>query len=164
MAKDREGLASAAGTTRADRVVRNPEFEAAVRASFERQRFMNTLGARLAHVAPGRVEIELPYSATLSQQHGYLHAGVLATIADSACGYAALTLCEPGMEVLSVEFKLNLLAPARAPRFLAAGEVVRSGRTLSVCRADVFGIERESRELVATMTATIIHRPTSQEA
>ena len=154
-----DGGPSAARETSGEFIVRNPEFEAAVRASFARQQFMSTLGARLGHIAPGRVEIELPFSPALGQQHGYLHAGALATVADSACGYAALTLCEPGLEVLSVEFKLNLLAPALAPRFLAAGEVVRSGRTLSVCRADVFGLRDESREQVATMLATIIHRP-----
>ena len=159
MPRQRDASASAAGGKIAGRGVRNPEFEAAVRASFARQRLMSTLGARLAVVNPGRVDIELPFSAAFGQQHGYLHAGVLATIADSACGYAALTLCEPGMEVLSVEFKLNLLAPARAPRFLATGEVIRPGRTLTVCRADVLGIEENSRELVGTMTATIIHRP-----
>ena len=154
-----DGGPSAAHETSGEFVVRNPEFEAAVRGSFVRQQFMATLGARLGRISPGRVEIELPFSPALGQQHGYLHAGALATVADSACGYAALTLCEPGLEVLSVEFKLNLLAPALAPRFLAAGEVVRSGRTLSVCRADVFGLGGESRELVATMLATIIHRP-----
>src|SRR5262249_59191989 len=93
------------------------------------------------------------------QQHGFVHAGGLAAIADSACGYAALTLCDPGYEVLSVEFKLNLLEPARAPWFLATGEVVRSGGTISVCRGEVYGVEGDERELVATMLATMIHRP-----
>jgi len=139
--------------------VRNPEFEGAVRTSFARQKFLSTLGASLVEVSPGRVSIELPFSAALGQQHGFAHAGALATVADSACGYAALTLCDRGFEVLSVEFKLNLLAPARAARFVATGEVVRSGRTLSVCRADVFGLEADARELVATMLATIIQRP-----
>ena len=164
MPRTRAKVSNAVGATRAGRAVRNPDYEAAVRASFARQRFMHTLGASLGEIAPGRVSIELPFAKAIGQQHGYVHAGALATIADSACGYAALTLCAPDMEVLSVEFKLNLLAPATAPLFLATGEVVRSGRTLAVCRADVVGIEAESEELVATMTATIIHRPAREEA
>jgi len=118
---------------------------------------MGLIGAELSRVEPGVVEIALPYRADLAQQHGYLHAGVVATIADSACGYAAYTLMPPDSEVLSVEFKVNLLRPAKGKQFLAVAEVVKSGKTLTVVRADVFGIDAESkRELVATMLATMI--------
>src|SRR6188472_3498337 len=91
---------------------RNPRFESEVRTSFARQSFMASLGAELVHVAPGEVDIALPFSPALCQQNGYLHAGALASVADSANGYAAFTLCEPGVDVLAVEFKINLLAPA----------------------------------------------------
>jgi uncharacterized protein (TIGR00369 family) len=138
---------------------KNPDFAAAVRRSFDRQALMATLGAALARVEPGEVDIALPFSARLSQQHGYLHAGAVAAIADSANGYAALSLCPPGHEVLAVEFKINLLAPARAPEFLASGRVLRPGRTLTVCLAQVFGIEGTAREMIATMLSTIIARP-----
>lgn len=129
-------------------------FEAVVRESFARQTFMATLGATLARVAPGEVDIALPFRADLVQQNGALHAGVLASIADSACGYAALTLMPEGANVLSVEFKLNLLAPATASSFLARARVVRSGGTLTVCTADVLAGET----LVATMLGTMIRR------
>ena len=111
---------------------RDPQFEARVRASFARQRFMATLGASLEHVAPGEVVIEFTHRDVLTQQHGYLHAGVMTSVVDSACGYAALSLTEPGVGVLSVELKVNMLAPARGERFVATGRVVRAGRTLSV--------------------------------
>src|ERR1700745_710976 len=105
--------------------------------SFARQAFMETLGASLGLVERGRVHIEVPFSEHLSQQHGYLHAGVTTSIADSASGYAALTLAPSGSEVLSVEFKISLLAPARGHRFIARAQVIRSGRRLSFCTAEV---------------------------
>ncbi len=117
---------------------------------------MNLIGAELARVEPGVVEIALPFRADLAQQHGYLHAGIVATIADSACGYAAYSLMPPNSEVLSVEFKVNLLRPAKGERFVAVAEVVKSGRTLTVVRADVFGIGGDERELIATMLGTMI--------
>ena len=118
---------------------------------------MNLIGAKLSLVEPGVVEIKLPYRADLAQQHGYLHAGVIATIADSACGYAAYTLMPAGSEVLSVEFKVNLLRPAQGVEFVARAEVIKVGRTLTVVRADVFGIAEDAdRELVATMQGTMI--------
>src|SRR6185369_4393645 len=103
----------------------DPDFEARVRKSFERQVFMATLGARLAVVEAGRVAIEIPFRADLTQQHGFLHAGVIASVADSACGYAALSLMPSGVAVLSVEFKINLMKPAAGTLFRAAGQVVR---------------------------------------
>lgn len=115
----------------------DPDFEARVRASFGRQRFMATLGARLTRVEPGLCEIELDYHEALTQQHGYLHAGVSASVADSAGGYAAYTLMPAGSSVLAVEFKVNLLEPARGSRFVARGRVLRAGKRLSVCELEV---------------------------
>jgi uncharacterized protein (TIGR00369 family) len=134
---------------------RNPDFERVVRESFARQSFMATLGAVIERVAPGAVDIGVPFSDALCQQNGFLHAGVLASVADSACGYAALTLAAAGQDVLAVEFKINLLRPARGARFTASAQVLRAGRTLTVCRADVLG---DAGELVATMLSTVIAR------
>lgn len=138
---------------------KNPEFEAATRASFARQGLMRTLGAELVHVAPGAVDIAMPFAPAFAQQNGFLHAGTISSIADSANGYAALTLCAPGADVLAVEFKINLLAPAKAPRFIAQGRVLRAGNTLSVCQAQVYGLNGDARVLVAAMLSTIINRP-----
>ena len=137
----------------------NPDFEAAIRASFSRQPLMATMGATLARVAPGEVDIRLPYSAALCQQNGFLHAGAVASIADSANGYAAFSLAPPDTDVLAVEFKINLMAPATGSEFLACGRVLRSGKTLTVCLADVFATEGNNRTAVATMLSTIILRP-----
>ena len=137
-------------------VVRDPEFEARVRASFARQHFMATLGARLERVTPGEVTIALPFRPDLTQQHGYLHAGVVASVVDSACGYAALTVMEPGADVLSVEFKVNLMAPAAGTEFLAIGRVVRSGRTLVVCSGELRAIHNERDTVVALMQGTMM--------
>ncbi len=135
----------------------NPSFAEDVADSFARQPIMNLLGARLSLVEPGVVEITLPYRADLAQQHSYLHAGVITTIADSACGYAAYSLMPAGAEVLSVEFKVNLLRPAQGETFVARAEVIKAGRTLTVVRADVFGVaENADRKLVATMQGTMI--------
>ena len=136
---------------------KNPLFATQVRNSFERQMAMSSIGAELLIVEPGKVEIALPYRSDLTQQHGYLHAGIITTIADTACGYAAYTLMPAGSEVLSVEFKVNLLRPAKGERFVAVANVLKPGRTLTVVRADVFGIsESDERELIATMLATMI--------
>jgi uncharacterized protein (TIGR00369 family) len=138
-----------------DHEPRNPDFERVVRESFSRQTFMSTLGATLERVAPGEVVIAVPWSEALCQQNGFLHAGVLASIADSACGYAAFTLAERGTDVLAVEFKINLLRPARGNRFTARAQVLRAGRTLTIARADVLG---EDGELIAAMQSTVIVR------
>ena len=139
---------------------KNPLFATQVRNSFERQTAMSSIGAELLIVEPGKVEIALPYRSDLTQQHGYLHAGIITTIADTACGYAAYTLMPAGSEVLSVEFKVNLLRPAKGERFAAVANVLKPGRTLTVVRADVFGIsESDERELIATMLATMICLP-----
>ena len=119
---------------------------------------MATIGAELVHVAPGEVDIALPFSKQLTQQDGFLHAGVVAGAADSACGYAALTTMEPRADVLTVEFKINLLAPAAGERLLVRGRVLRAGRTLTVCRADAVTISEGQEKHVATLTATLIAR------
>jgi len=136
---------------------RNPAFAEEIKQSFTKQTIMGLIGAELSRVEPGVIEITLPYRADLAQQHGYLHAGIVTTIADSACGYAAYSLMPPNSEVLSVEFKVNLLRPAKGEKFLAVAEVVKAGKTLTVVRADVFGVDgEEQRELVATMLGTMI--------
>jgi uncharacterized protein (TIGR00369 family) len=132
----------------------DPNYEARVRASFAKQQFMATLGATMTTVQPGEVSIELPFRADLTQQHGFLHAGVVTSIIDSACGYAALTLMPPDRAVLSVEFKLNLIAPAQGATFQARGRVIRAGRTLTVCTGDLRVVGSES--VIAMMQATMM--------
>ncbi len=134
----------------------DPDYVARVRASFERQAAMATLGARLARVAPGEVDIELPFRADLTQQHGFIHAGIVSTVLDSACGYAAFTLMPADAAVLSIEFKVNLLAPARGERIVARSRVVRAGRTVSVCTADAFAVRDGQEHHVATLTGTMM--------
>ena len=134
---------------------KNPEFAADVRKSFAAQSIMQTIGAQLSRVEPGIVEISLPYRTELTQQNGYLHAGIITSIADSAAGYAAFTLMPAGASVLSVEFKVNLLRPASGEMFLARAEVIKAGKTLTVVRADVFGISGNERTIVATMQGTM---------
>lgn len=140
----------------------NPTFVEEVKESFTRQTIMNLIGGTLTRVEPGVIEITLPYRADLTQQHGYVHAGIITTIADSACGYAAYTLMPPGSDVLAVEFKVNLMRPAKGETFVARAEVVKSGRTLTVVRADVHALSHgDSRELIAIMQGTMmrLHRP-----
>ena len=128
-----------------------------VRASLSRQSFMTLLGAEPVEISPGRVVLEIANRSDLCQQNGFLHAGVITSIADSACGYSALTLMAPGSDVLSVEFKVNLLSPAVGDRFRAVGTVVRSGRTLTVCSGEVFALaEGQQDKQVALMQATMI--------
>ena len=128
-----------------------------VRASLSRQSFMTVLGAEPVEISPGRVVLEVPFRADLCQQNGFLHAGVITSVADSACGYAALTLMAPGSDVLSVEFKVNLLAPAVGDRFRAVGTVVRSGRTLTVCSGEVFALAKgRPDKQVALIQATMV--------
>jgi uncharacterized protein (TIGR00369 family) len=129
---------------------------ARVRASFERQSFMRTLGVSLLSVAPGEVVLELPFADTLTQQHGFLHAGAVSAVVDSACGYAALSLMPPEAGVLSIEFKVNMLAPAAGDRFRAIGRVVRSGRTITVCSGELVAFRGESSTQVALMQATMM--------
>lgn len=134
----------------------NPNFANEVAASFAQQSIMKLIGASLSLVEPGVVEITLPYRRDLTQQNDYLHAGIVTTIADSACGYAAFTLMPAGSGVLSVEFKVNLLRPAKGETFLARAEVIKPGKTLTVVRADVFALTESKRTLVATMQGTMM--------
>jgi uncharacterized protein (TIGR00369 family) len=132
-------------------------FEQKVRESFGRQALMATIGAQLVSVAPGAVEIRLPFGRHLTQQNDFLHAGVITTILDSACGYAALSVAPENAEVLSVEFKVNLLSPAVGESFVARAQVKRAGKTLTVCTADAFALSKGNEKLVATMQATIMN-------
>ncbi|HVE90417.1 MAG TPA: PaaI family thioesterase [Burkholderiaceae bacterium] len=135
------------------------QFEARVRTSFARQRAMDTIGATLARVEPGIVEVALTYRADLTQQHGFLHAGIVATILDSACGYAAFSLMAADVAVLTVEYKINLLRPAQGDRFIARGEVVRAGQTITVCSGAAFAYTGSDEKQVATMLATVFAAP-----
>jgi uncharacterized protein (TIGR00369 family) len=135
---------------------RDPDWDRKVRDSFARQTIMNTIGARVSALSPGFCEIELPYRRDLCQQHGFLHAGITTTIADSAAGYAAFSLMPPGASVLTVEFKVNLMAPAAGGRFLARGTVIKPGRTLTVVDAEVLAIEKGAEKAVAKLLATMM--------
>ncbi len=134
----------------------DPHFEARVRASFARLTLMQTLGARLTKVAPGEVEIDLPFRSDLTQQHGFLHAGIVTTIVDTACGYAAMSLMPANSEVLTVEYKVNFVSPAKGSRIVGRGRVTKSGRTLTVCAGDVFAVSDGEEQLVATMLTTMM--------
>ena len=135
---------------------KNPHFEQAVRNSFAAQQLMTTIGARLTVVAAGEIEIRVPFRRDLTQQHGFLHAGVVTSALDSACGYAAFTLMPQDVGVLTVEFKTNLLAPARGEELIARGRVVRAGRTITVCQAEASMLTDARETSVATMLATIM--------
>ena len=134
----------------------DPAFESRIRSSFARQGLMKTIGAHLAQVSPGEVRIELPYSKGITQQHGFVHAGILSTIADNACGYAAYTLMPANSEVLGVENKINFLAPAKGERFISIGRVVKAGRTLAVCSGEVWAYNNGQETLVAVMQTTMM--------
>lgn len=126
-----------------------------VQASFDRQQAMKLIGTELVSVSAGEVELALPFRPELTQQAGFVHAGVMTTLLDSACGYAALTAMAPGQEVVSVEFKMNLLAPAVGERFRAVGKVRRAGRTLVVCTGEAFALKDGQEKLVCLMQATM---------
>jgi len=135
---------------------RDPNFETRVRANFDKQRLMTTIGATLERVEAGKVDIRLPFRNDLTQQNGFLHAGTIAAVADSACGYAALSLMPADADVLSIEFKVNMLAPAKGDAIVARGVVIRAGRTIMVCRADVVSITGSDEKLVAAMQGTMM--------
>ena len=135
----------------------NLSFVEEIKDSFAKQTIMGLIGGELTRVEPGVVEISLTYRNDLTQQHGYVHAGIITTIADSACGYAAYSLMPPNSDVLAVEFKVNLLRPAKGDSFVARAEVIKSGRTLTVVRADVHALSSgDKRELVAIMQGTMM--------
>ena len=134
-----------------------PDFEERVRASFARQAVMTTIGAELTLVRPGTVEIEMPYTERLTQQHGFLHAGIVSTALDSACGYAGYTVMPAGAAVLTIEFKVNLLAPGKGERFLFRGSVTKPGRTIIVADGQAYAFSASGEaKLFATMTATLM--------
>ena len=140
---------------------KDPLFADRVRASFARQRAMHALGVEITRLAAGEIELAMPYEASFTQQHGFVHAGIMATVLDSACGYAAFSLMPAEAAVLTVEFKTNLLAPAKGERFLFRAQVVKPGRTLTVCEGRAFALENGAQtgsqeRLVASMSGTLV--------
>jgi uncharacterized protein (TIGR00369 family) len=133
---------------------KDPHYEQRVRSSFGRQAAMKTIGAFLAEIEPGRVVIELPFSDALTQQHGFLHAGIVATALDSACGYAAFSLMPHDAGILTIEYKINLVAPGQGQLFRMEGTVVKPGRTITLVEGRAFAIDQGKDRLIATMTAT----------
>ena len=134
----------------------NPDFAERVRESFARQAFMAHIGAVLSDVQPGRCEINLPYREELTQQHGFFHGGIIGTLADNACGYAAFTLAPADASILTVEYKMNIVSPGDGERLVARAEVVRPGRSLVVCRGDVYAVKNDTEKLAATALATMM--------
>lgn len=139
--------------------IRNPDYQSHVRDTFSKQGFMTMIGAVISRLAPGEVEIELPSTEELLQHHGYLHGAVIAGIVDTACGCSALTLMPPGFSVLTVEYKVNFLAPATGELIVARGRVVKSGRRLTVCSGDAFAVADGEERLVAALVATMVGLP-----
>ncbi|MCO5063320.1 MAG: PaaI family thioesterase [Rhizobiaceae bacterium] len=140
----------------AAKIVPAADFEDRVRASFAKQNVMRAIGAELTYVTPGTIEIEMPFSADLTQQHGFLHAGIISTALDSACGYAAFSLMPPSAGVLTIEFKVNLLAPGKGERFLFRGSVTKPGRTIIVADGEAYAMNDGEAKLIATMTGTLM--------
>ncbi|WP_157019481.1 PaaI family thioesterase [Mesorhizobium xinjiangense] len=141
----------------AAKIVPEADFEERVQASFARQNAMKTVGAELTRVAPGMVEIEMPHSDGFTQQHGFLHAGVISMVLDSACGYAAYSLMPRDAAVLTIEFKVNLLAPGKGERFLFRGSVTKPGRTIIVADGQAYAFDETGEaKLIATMTGTMM--------
>ena len=136
--------------------IRDPHYDERVRASFARQRAMQTLGVSIRRLAPGEIELEMPYDLAYTQQHGFTHGGIVTTALDSACGYAAFSLMPKDAAVLTVEFKTNLLAPAKGDCFAIIGRVVKGGRTITVCEGQAFHVQDGKPRLIATMTGTLM--------
>ena len=133
-----------------------PDVEQRIHTSFARQGLINTLNGKIVHASSGELHIEAPFDKRFTQQDGFLHAGIVTTLMDSACGYAAYTLMPADSRVLSVEFKVNFLNPARGKRFRAEGRVIKSGKTISVCEGKLFALQSGEEQLVAIMQATMI--------
>jgi uncharacterized protein (TIGR00369 family) len=134
----------------------DPNFEAKVRGSFARQGLMTNIGARLTSILPGEVEIEVAWREDITQQQGFVHGAVVAAIVDTACGYASFTLMPAGVEVVTVEFKINFIAPAVGDKMIARGRVTKAGKTLTVCSGDAFAVKDSKEKLVATLQATMM--------
>ncbi len=138
---------------------RNPDYRAIATDTFDRQRAMKTLGISIARLEPGEVDLAMPYSPDFTQQNGFVHAGVITAGLDNACGIAAFTLMPAGADILTVEFKTNLLAPAKGERFVFRAVVVKPGRTLTVCEGRAYAVHDGAETLVATMTGTLMALP-----
>jgi uncharacterized protein (TIGR00369 family) len=142
---------------------RDPRYDQRTRSSFDSQGFMHHLGAKIVEVRPGNVVVEVHFGEFLSQQHGYFHGGVVAALADVASGYAAFSLLEPDASNVTVEFKLNLLAPAEGERLIARGSVIKTGNTLTVCQSNVFSVTAAGEKLCATALSTFMALPGKAE-
>jgi len=137
--------------------VRNPDFENRVRGNFALQTAMQSFGMEISKIEPGHVVLEMAYAENFTQQHGFHHAGIATTGMDTACGYAAFSLMDPDAEVLTVEFKTNFLAPAKGSRFSFHGEVIKPGKTLTICEGKAFALTGSmAPKLIATMSATMM--------
>ena len=134
----------------------DPNYESRIRTSFNKQEIMKTIGAKLVKVLPGEVHIEFSFMESLTQQHGYIHAGVITSVVDSACGYAAHTLMSADSEVLTIEYKVNFMFPAKGDRFKGIGRVLKPGRNITVCSGDVIAFDNGKEKIIATMLATMI--------
>ena len=134
----------------------DPNYESRIRSSFDKQEAMKTIGANLVKVLPGEVHIEFSFIESLTQQHGYIHGGIIASVVDTACGYAACTLMSVDSEVLTIEYKVNFMSPAKGDRFKGIGRVLKSGRNITVCSGDVIAIDKGKEKIIATMLATMI--------
>ena len=139
-------------------------FEERVRSSFERQKFMHLLQANLHTIEPGFCEIRIPYQASLTQQHGFFHAGIVGTIADNAAGYAAFSLMHANSSILTVEFKLNLISPADGVELIGRSNVLKYGKTLSICRTDVFVVKEGVEKLCAASQSTLMELPDRKDS
>jgi uncharacterized protein (TIGR00369 family) len=135
---------------------KDPDYHAKAASVIDRQPVMRVLGVAIGRIAPGVVELTMPYAQAYTQQNGFLHAGIVTTVLDTACGCAAFTLMPAGANVLTVEFKTNLLAPARGERFVFRAHVVKPGRTLTVCEAQAFALDKDGERLIASMTGTLM--------
>ena len=135
---------------------KNPDFEQCVVDSFNRQNAMKTVGASLTRIEPGEVVIGFPFDPGLTQQHGFIHAGIVSTVLDSACGYAAFSLMPVDAAVLTIEFKINLLSPAQGERFEAIGKVKKPGRNITVTEGEIYAYQGDSKKLVASMVGTMM--------
>ena len=135
---------------------KDDEYESKVRDSFNRQNAMQTVNASIVSVDPGKVELVFPHDDKLTQQHGFIHAGIVSTVLDSACGYAAFSLMPKDSAVLTIEYKVNLLAPADGEKFIAIGTVKKPGRTITVSDGELYALKNDERKLVATMTGTLM--------
>jgi len=133
-----------------------PDYVARVEKSFLDQAVMKTIGASIEAISPGKIEIEFPYQSNLTQQNGFIHAGIVSTVLDSACGYAAFSLMPLDVSVLTIEFKINLLSPATGDRFRGYGKVKKAGRTISVAEAELYAFSDQGKKLVATMVGTLM--------